>query len=667
MNEKRVRYFSNTDMSIGFYLDRMKLVVDSVDNSNQVYDINDIFEFSNIIKFIDNGLFSTKWPDEYIDELKSLKRPILEKILRKYFVSLDANQTLEIATKLDRDYYQDFIEKISQYNIGDKINDILFDKLLVDSDIPIWDILESKYLVEKYPDVIKSKFLANPHNFETFLSNYTYSHNKRKIYIPKNILKQEMLILCNEYIDSEDANTNYLNILLTPIKGITDYINIDTKTKLKIKNRVNQIENELFGQRAAGGGLKIKMAVLSSEKAYKKEISDSSPTDMIAYIDGSWINKYYDFPTLLNNIQNLYDLFSEDLISELPSFPNLEMGIFERNIGVKTINSYEASEYFNLKQQFTTMKIRMISELLSKKNITIEDMIDWFFKSYSKEEFGIEWLPLNMPSRKEIITNKTATLFRIEESIRTQYAVLMAENKIDSDIVDMTNTPPISGLVSNIDKKYAYLADNDISNSILFLLFSSQSGIVYINEDFQSHSFISLIYKNKLKISDFHDHQKPRIEYLINNKVIKENKNGVLQSQDINELYIYKKLFTYGVISYTHSKEKIQTALDKMQIEDRVVFGSSLFSIQESDYLNFVLNNSLYDNSWAIRNSYQHGAPTHNNKERYMFDYNMALVVLLQYVIKINDELSTKKKLDGENVAYCDIDLGVELEVDCNT
>lgn len=656
MSRERVRYYSNSDMSISMYLERLKTVVDTIDPASSVVgDINDALELYNIVQFIDNRLFSKHWSQEYTDELQS-KSSGIKGLIGRYFSGLDHDAIGEAIKLLSQEYYDDFITNFSQFKLGDKVDEAAFKALLQDSGLSVRDLLESKYLVEKYPNIIKEKFLEDPHNFETFLGNYTYSHNKRKLFMPTNISKQEMLVLCHKYVESDKANPNYLDILLTPIRGTEKYISIDAATKLKIKKRTEEIQEKLFGDlTTGGGGLRVGIAILSSKDAYEKELEKSTPTDMIAYIDSDWIEKYHDYPTILNNFQYLYDLFSDDLISAMPSFVNKEIGVVERHLGVKTENSYLIGQFFGLKHQLTAGKLRMVEELLSRHDMRLEDVIDWFFAAYSKEEFGVEWLPLNMPSKDENIGNKTATLFRIEESIRTQYAVLVSSGTIDSEIVNMTNTPAIESLPSLAEKKYAYLTDDDISWSIVGLLYSDQSSIVYIDDKRQAHNFIGLITEHRLKLTDFHDYQKPRVQYLIDQGVVVVREDGTIGYGDIHELYVYKKLFADGVVGYHHESAKIMAAVDDMNSKGRVTLGATLFATQESDYLNFLLNNSKFDNSWAIRNLYQHGTPTYRSNDRYIFDYQMALLVLIHYVIKINDELTLKKILQGEESAYIEL------------
>lgn len=652
MNKERVKYYANNDLSIGMYLERLKVVMDAIDPSTHTLsDINDALELSNIVKFIDNHLFHRDWSQRYTDELQS-KNSGMRGLIGKYFNNLNSNEIGKAIKLLDQEYHEDFIAYFSRYRLGNKVSEQEFKELLEDSGISIRDVMESKYLVEQYPDTVKEKFLAEPRNFETFLSKYTYSHSKKSLCLPKNITKEEMLILCDSYVSSDEANPNYLDILMTPIKGAEKHISIDVPMKLKIKKRIEEIQEKLFGDLSSGGGLRVGLAVFSSKEAYDKELEKSAPTDMTAYVDSEWLEEHHDYPTIWNNLQYLYELFSDDLISTMPSFPNKETGVVERLIGVKTENSYPIGQYFGLKHHLTAGKLQMVSELLSRYDIGLEDVIDWFFSTYSKEEFDIEWLPLNMPNKDENIGNKTATLFRIEESIRKQYAVLIANGSIDSEIVNIMNTPNFDSLPSFVENKYVYLSDDETSWSIVGLLYSGQSPIVHINKQREGHNFIDLITKHALKLADFHDYQKPRVQYLIDQRIIIVKEDDTLGYADIHELFVYKKLFAEGIVGYHHSSPEIQKAVETMRGKGRVTFKNSLYATQESDYLNFLLNNSLYDNSWAIRNLYQHGTPAYKNDSRYAFDYHMALLVLIHHVIKINDELSLRKTADCKEPVY---------------
>jgi hypothetical protein len=101
--------------------------------------------------------------------------------------------------------------------------------------------------------------------------------------------------------------------------------------------------------------------------------------------------------------------------------------------------------------------------------------------------------------------------------------------------------------------------------------------------------------------------------------------------------------------------DKEKAKINEMLADGRLNAKNALFSDPEMDYLNFLLNNSTFDNSWSIRNNYQHGIPNYDSPNHYEFDNHIALLVLLNHVVKINDELNLKKVRDGRDGVYCDI------------
>ena len=92
-----------------------------------------------------------------------------------------------------------------------------------------------------------------------------------------------------------------------------------------------------------------------------------------------------------------------------------------------------------------------------------------------------------------------------------------------------------------------------------------------------------------------------------------------------------------------------------MESEKLIRFSEKLFAEQESDFLNFVINNKFFDNSWAIRNKYEHGAPIYENKNQYEMDNQVALLIMIIYVVKINDELNLQRIASGKKGIYSEI------------
>lgn len=219
---------------------------------------------------------------------------------------------------------------------------------------------------------------------------------------------------------------------------------------------------------------------------------------------------------------------------------------------------------------------------------------------------------------------------------------MIEDGKISNEQYNLLDlTPSIGSLHSNILKKYAYIADNSNIQNILFLLFSDQSPITHIDKEKTDKTFTKLITNNNVKKEDFLRIDRGRIQFLIDNEILSE-KTGKLVFINNKEIDVLQELYMYGEISYFNSNNDERAILDSLSEKGMIEFESSLFSKAEANYLNFLLNNRKFDNSWAIRNKYQHGSPAYESEEQYKFDYSIALLVLVMYIVKINEELVFK-------------------------
>ena len=204
-----------------------------------------------------------------------------------------------------------------------------------------------------------------------------------------------------------------------------------------------------------------------------------------------------------------------------------------------------------------------------------------------------------------------------------------------------TATPSISNLKSLLPIKYAYLSESEFSKNLLRLLFDDQSSISYINEKIKGESFFDLLLSHELKVLDFQEYHREALQYLIDNNVLIE-KNDILQFKNITKVNLLREIYLLGSTSYLHSSSEEKTALTELKKEGVIIFSNTLFTKQESDYLNFLLNNKVFDNSWAIRNRYQHGAPNYDDSKQYDVDNALSLLILIIYVVKIDDELKSR-------------------------
>lgn len=671
---ERVKFFSINDLGMNrdFFVRARHVLDDFISTKHDPDTMEDAMELQNVIQVVDHGAFSKLWSEDYIQKIQQVS-PVLLSTVKRYLSSRNTTEILEAMKKIYPNYREDFFEDFKKFKYGQKISEQEFKTSFIESGIPNSYLLTSTYFSKTYPDFLRSSIMNDPLSIELLLSNYT-NNSKQKLFFPTDITSKEWDQLLEQYIKNPNANPNYLSLLSArSIKGLDGkkYFGVSPKQRICVQERLKQLAKQ---RQNINKGLQIKRIIYLNRKEFEKaskeaklnkelslketldkcilntirwnageEIPQNSAVTLRLCVDKDQIDQSHDFKSLLEYFRQDFGFFSKRIIFTLPTYPNNEIGPVMRNVSLQTSNAYANSKYFQVKQESAICKLRVVAKLLSKWNITIVDLIQWFFTDYCKNNYDLFWLPLTFPNKNESVANKTTTLLGIEENIRTQYYIFRQEKMIESELVNVTPTPSIESLTSLCNQKYAYLQNNDIVNYTLYLLFSDQSKIIYINDKFQAESFSSLISDNNLKISDFHEYQKADLNYLTDHNIL-QKKDGYIKFKSALQIKLLKEMYLFGSISFVHATDEEKNILTEMERDHWTFFQGTLFTSQEADYLNFLLNDKKFDNSLAIRNRYQHHLPYYND-EQYENDNTMILIILITYVIKIDDELKIQKEL----------------------
>lgn len=669
--EHRVKFYGTNDLSISSFLSRMEKIFDLyIEQKKKISNFTDAIELDNTLKIFDSANYSTNWPEEYIDKVNSYEN-VLKRNINEFYGRASSELILRymILLKDEYEYREDFFDIFCRFNYGSKISEIWFEEVFWESGLPLYYLLKNKYFCNMYPKFIREAFLAKTKHLEYLLSNYINS-SRQSYCIPDNISSDEWNELLSDYINSIEANPNYLRLLLMPIQELgTKYFKVTRNQKSDIQ-KILKLFYQSFDKSEAG--LHVIFEVYFDRNLYEKKIveySDKSPFSppelidksiinnlmkssgekvdeqltlyMVSLVDYEKIKSKHDYTSLFTYFLKDSEVFSKKRMSSLPSFPNKEtLGVVKSTL-MLTRNSYQDTQYFKMKLQLVSFKIRAYQRLFSEFDLSIEQVVDWFFFQYC-DELKIKWLPFSFSPHDDAIDNKTATIFRNEEKIRKQYLLLMEDGEISREQYNLLDsTPNVGNLSSNIPKKYAYINNNSDIKNILFLLFSDQSHLAYINERKNGKNFVELITNNIVRKEDFLRVDRAKIQFLVDNEILSE-KNDRLVFLNNKEIGVLQDLYLYDEVSYFNSDNDEKAILDCLSEKGMIEFESKLFSKSEANYLNFLLNNSKFDNSLAIRNKYQHGSPSYESEEMYQIDYSIALLILVIYIVKIDEELSYK-------------------------
>lgn len=631
--DSRIKFYGVKDYSTFMQFEAINTLLKSFDASNCAFnDVNSVLELVNLLKYMNDSDFRGILSEEAIG-LFETKRNSIYSGVKYYFEHLDCTSLAMALKDVDYSYLVDFLDEFAMASLKN-ISEEDFKNAWLGSGKHTIFLFKNKKIVDTYISFCKGIFLGDSSNIEILLDNYISGSSAPNI-IPATIDSDEMYRLCVDYVKSDRANPKYLGLILRASREIKSYLTVDADLQVTIKRRRDEIESELIKKN--GIITHSGFAVYSKKLAYEKAKQNKDTNDTVLLIDGDWLDYDCSSPTILNNLRHVYGLFTLDAISMLPSFPNMEMGLSDIFGELDTKNAYKKGEVFGNKQNISFCELQMLNRLLSERHTSLLNIIEWFYNEYCRKEFGIKWLNLPVPVENEKIGNKTATLFRAEENIRKQYYVYCKKNEIDRDFVDCLSTPDFYELLSFDGRmKYAYFSEKSILKKYAGFLFSTQSGLGIARTGEAKGSLYKLLEEGNLFINDFYDYQQPQIRTLLDNGILREYDNG-LGLGNLSMLKMLYQLFYIGTICLWYLDKDSRNLVDEWEKGESITYGNTLFSELEIDYLNYMLNNSSFDNSLALRNKYQHGFDSSDDTEL-QFDYCMALLVHILYMIKLNDE-----------------------------
>lgn len=102
----------------------------------------------------------------------------------------------------------------------------------------------------------------------------------------------------------------------------------------------------------------------------------------------------------------------------------------------------------------------------------LEKTLEWFFKTYLVEEFGIEGFSINLPTENLTYLEKCKCVTGEIERVLKQFNLYTNYKKIDKEVLELMNKPlKFEEIESLKENKYIYKKDNYLINIILYYFF----------------------------------------------------------------------------------------------------------------------------------------------------------------------------------------------------
>ena len=379
----RVKFYSAYDWACGTNLKQLEEVLDEFDET-KIYEINDIIELYNCIKYIDSSCFLNDWSAEYIEKIrKQLKN--LNKVIGCFLLKIDDDNTISIINNIDYMYKEDFWELFDTYKVYNRISNLKFDEILKNRYI-LEAISNFKNIVKHYGNIIRENLLKYEDSAIILLDKYEIvrEHNQKQIYLPSELTNEDKEIILRNYIESKHPNINYLRIIFN--MQSTKEMPISDKTRLMAKRKIKEESDKIFNKNS--GIIMETLVRFSRNMKNEKEVVMKGQKIDCQY-SSDWLENNTDYPTLLNNFIYLFEFTDINMRSNFVSKES-QLGIFEKHIFIQTKKSYRTGAAFDRLDMLSTLQMMAYYKELKRINIRLEKIIEWFFKEYLLDEFNIK-------------------------------------------------------------------------------------------------------------------------------------------------------------------------------------------------------------------------------------------------------------------------------------
>ena len=628
---KRAKYFSDDDWSIGRALERAEKVLAEYESGAQCSDINSALELYNIQKLFQIRAKLPDWSEEYFRQLTQ-NAAGHSSTIGAFWKTVEDKNFAAIYENTEKIYRDNFWEEFEQSKAYRWVSKETFRSFLKTQKPSITYILRQKEVVREYGKQLAEYMLDDPQSAELLL-DYYLGLDKAPCFLPNELSAEQKMQILEKYISSEDCNMNYLESLLNGRITNNKEFPVTPRLKQRAQKRLDAFWKNHFETHQ---GVETSVGVeFTPDCPVEAGCLSRKGTDLCAQYNTSWFLENLDYPTLLNNFIYLFGYVDFQFRSEFPAIPS-EMSEMEKIIGIHGPQEYKYGCAFEQRSLLFYTQMLMYRGFLKKQGIEIEAVLQWFFETYLKEEFGVENFSFPVCSPEASILEKAKMMATEIERVFKQYKLYCEDGKIDHELLELeTCSEKIDRIPSLRGNKYIYTT-GDESAAAQFLLFSNQSVLGWVEScGHKYETLYELLRKETVRLEDFANFQKRDLQWLIQRNLLAIDPIGAIIPA-WKKVRLLKDLYDKGVIVNGYYSD-CNAALEELQRQGFIRCESSLFSVPEQQYLNFMLNQAEYSNGHQLQNKYAHGSYI-LDEIRQQQDYTELLKIMVLIIIKINEE-----------------------------
>lgn len=642
----RVQYFSNSDMSISYYLQNAEETISKYHSGWRPDEINDVIELYNIWLFVENGISMNSWTEETKQEIRGYKENVLS-----FFKRLDSSSLPSIYHAITIEYRHYFWEIIDRFNISNLINKESLNAALSENTYELRYLLRRERLVKKHDKLLTELLKQNEYTPKWLLKEYVEenkfdSHEPLSFPASFNLNDKEKAI--SDYLDLPEPNLNYVRLVLEAKKEPNFRLSDEVVLKAK---KVERELNDKYFNHETGIHFKYTVSISGEENKPLKWVKQDDEgnrilcysRDAMLHFNGAELLHYcilgYEFLTITGMIS---------LVSKTS-----DAGTFERLIGLTGRYSYPVNMAFRYKEAISRLQIEAMQNVLQTEGQCVETAIKDFYETYLKERYGYPSAKLFLPDTSADWVSKCRIIAPEIDSIAKRHDMYAKRGEVDEELLEISSdTVRVTKVASCVKTKYYTIKGLPSELQRLFhLFFSDQSMLTFVEpyKDYHYSSFFQMLKKQdgKIPYNNYAQYQLRDIDYLIGEGYLSVNDERFLRVEKKHAILLLNQLYEYhcfpALFLGEWDKAFIQIMLDKGWIEE----DNHLLSVEERNYFDYYMYNTPYTNGPALRNRYVHGTHVNPTQEHvHRAAYARLLVLMILELLKIEDDLIRKKLLE---------------------
>lgn len=642
MNSERVHFYSANDLSVYSNIDTMEKVVKTYEEGRQPASINDYLEMFHIVQFVEHGKYPEGWDESRVSGIKQYKAKVAA-----YFSQLKSEDFPVFYKDADIEYVSTIWQIIDQFKIKGLITENELREILKDETWRLRDLLEFRWIVENNNGLLTQLLKENGNTAEWLLDQYVAEDkfgNKTTLFFPKSLSLQDKDEIIHRYVNSDDANLNYVRLVLQAKRSSEFSLSPQTIKDARIRERELNEEVLKYGcVHVTSYGVTLTNKLDAPVKELQKKEDGSS---LLVYnknlIDACQYSFIIYYCGMVFEFTDEYGFIS--LISKMSDADTIE-----RVVGLVAKNAYFITSVFRIGEDIAHLQMQALEAALKDTDRSIEGAIKFFYEDYLKSVYGYDGFSLTLPKRDDNLILKIRSLAIEMDSVAHQYNCYVKHGSIDQDIIELEAPCKITETKSLISHRYC--VQNNNNNDVWYLIrlfFGSQSMLHYVEpcKDMHLSNFYALLKKGiDVKYNSYKFYQKQDIDYLIKNGYLLIDEHGILRCDKMKEIEILRHLYIYGACSYWGYPKEERAILDEMVSKGWIEYDNHLLSPAERDYFSYYLNNEKFTNGPAIRNNYAHGTTPSYSEKKHMQNYLQLLVLFIMLLLKISEDLDMKRYL----------------------